>query len=388
VIARQNLDPFDEHDEQVLGSLSHRAAEVLARMSLFEEVRRQRQQLDDVVSSSSDGIFSVDEQQRIQSWNPAMEAITGRRADDIIGRPCYTAFDARSEEGSELCPHTCPGRCGFHGTAVPVQVTTVSGESRWLHCTYSPLPEGGYVVVARDITAQKELEEMKADFLATVSHELRTPLTPIKGFLSTLRQRDAEMSGEQRIEMYDIMHRQSERLERLVSDLLEATSLERQPQLFLMEELDWGTAASRVVALFEREAPDRSFQFSRLGDIDLVLADEQRAEQVLANLLSNAVKYSPPGSPIDVVVEQQGADIITTVVDHGPGVQPAQRDRIFERFTRLGDYRTRTSGGAGLGLYIAKRFVEGMGGRIGVDRGPNGGSAFSFTLSARTRTPH
>ena len=380
VADRRGVEPFIRADHDLLEAVAAIGATAVENAALYEQVESEGEKMANILASSSDGIFSVDAAQRVQAWNPAMERITGLAVADVIGGPC-TVFAARDEQGSLVCPDTCPGRCGFHGEPVPLQVTTPAGEVRWLNCTYSPMPGGGYVVVARDVTAQKEVDDLKADFLATVSHELRTPLTPIKGFLATLRDKDDDFDSEQRVHLYEVMQRQADRLERLVTDLLDATSMDQQQSpLFLSEELHWGTAAARAVEVFQRQEPDREIAFDCPVELPDVVADEQRAEQVLMNLLSNAAKYSPVDGRIAVVLTHDADEVRTTVVDTGPGIEPGHRERIFERFTRLGDYRTRTSGGAGLGLFIAKRLVEGMGGTISVDDGPDGGAAFSFTL--------
>jgi signal transduction histidine kinase len=250
------------------------------------------------------------------------------------------------------------------------------------------MPDGGVVVVARDVSAQREVDDLKSDFLATVSHELRTPLTPIQGFLQTLLRDDASFGDEERHRFYEVMLRQSERLERLIKDLLDATSLQDKDHLFFPEQVDWTGSATRVVELFRRQDPTRAFELHVEHDVPDVVVDEQRAEQVLSNLLSNAVKYSPPRAAVTVTIGHRDDEVVTTVTDRGPGIDPGEREKVFERFTRLGNHLTRTVGGAGLGLFIARRLVEGMGGTITVGSAPTGGASFSFTLPAAARAPY
>ena len=385
---RDTVEPFDAANQQLLEAIAAIASPALENALLYDQMGQERRKLSNVVESSSDGIFSVDNDQRVQSWNPAMERITGFPADEVVGAKCFTVFRPRDVEGRELCVASCPGRCGRHNEALPVQVTTIDGESRWLNCTYSPMPEGGYVVVARDITAQKQVDDLKGDFLATISHELRTPLTPIQGFLQTLLRDDNAFDDSERRRFYEVMLRQSERLERLIKDLLDATSLQDSEHLFVPEEVDWETAATQVVDLFRRQDPEREFELEVQDHLPPVVADAQRAEQVLSNLISNAVKYSGAGAAVRVTIECLGNEVITTVADRGPGIPPADRERVFERFTRLGDHLTRRVGGAGLGLFIARRLVEGMGGAISVDASPEGGAAFTFSLPAYANAAH
>jgi PAS domain S-box-containing protein len=382
---KRGIGELGDDDRDLLQATTAIAAAALANAHLYERAEQERKKLADVLTSSSDGIFSVDAEQRIQSWNPAMERITGFAAGDIVGSRCFTSFRPRDRDGTELCIGSCPGRCGRTGTPVEMQVTTMSGERRWLMSTYSPLPEGGYGVIARDVTAEREVEELKADFLATVSHELRTPLTPIKGFLQTLISAEGALTDDMRMDIYDVMLKQAVRLERLVGDLLDATSLGDPNSLLLTEELEWDGTVAEVIALFRRENPDRELTLIVDDALPPVVADEQRAEQVLTNLLSNAVKYSPPGSPVVVTVEARGTHVATTVVDAGPGIAPQHREAIFQRFRRLGNHLVRPTGGVGLGLYIGLHLAEAMGGTLTVADAPGGGAAFTFTLPVAPR---
>jgi len=252
------------------------------------------------------------------------------------------------------------------------------------------MSDGGFVVIARDLTTRKQIEDEKADFLATVSHELRTPLTPIKGFLQTLARRDAEFTQDERSHIYEVMLREEQRLERLVHQLLLATSLDSAESFVIKEEVDWETTVRAQLDLAARHDPTHEYSVAAAPDLPRVMADEQLAGQVLNNLLSNAAKYSPGGTVIGVGIAHDGHRVVTTVVDRGPGVPLADRDRIFDRFTRLGDHLTRSEQGVGLGLFIVRRSVETMGGTVWVEEAPDGGAAFSFSLPAvrvRARRP-
>jgi two-component system sensor histidine kinase VicK len=250
----------------------------------------------------------------------------------------------------------------------------------WLNCAFSPMSDGGYVVVARDVTTRKQIEDEKADFLATVSHELRTPLTPIKGFLQTLARRDQEFTQSERQHIYEVMLREEGRLERLVHQLLQATSLDQAERMVFAEALDWDAAVREQVDLVKRQDPTREYSLVIAPDLPSVIADQQLAGQVLANLLSNAAKFSDEGAAVGIGVAHDGHRVVTTVADRGPGVPIGDRDRIFDKFTRLGDHLTRPQQGVGLGLYIVRRSVEAMGGTVWVDDAPGGGAAFSFSL--------
>jgi PAS domain S-box-containing protein len=389
VSARADGRGYEARDESILDALAERVSSTLHRLSLFEAVRAEQRTLADVLVSSSDGIVAVGPDLQIRSWNPAMARITGVPVGTAVGRHCCAVFKPHDEHGASRFGANCPGRTGKEVVDLLVQVEVGGGDARWLNCAFSPLSDGGYVLVARDVTARKQIEDEKADFLATVSHELRTPLTPIKGFLQTLLRRDEEFTPEDRRHVYEVMLREEGRLERLVHQLLQATSLEHD-RSFVPETIDWPALVADQLEKFRRDDPARGFDLEVRDDVTTVLGDTHLAQEVLGNLLSNAGKYSPDGAPVKVVVEREGVSVVTTVIDRGPGVATADRDRIFDKFTRLGDHLTRAQQGVGLGLYIARRSVESMGGRIWVVPGPGGGAAFSFTVPAartRVRTP-
>ena len=382
---------YDARDERVLDALGERVSSTLHRLSLFESVQSEQRTLNDVLLSSSDGIASIGPDLQVRAWNPAMGRITGISDVVAIGQPCCAVFKPLNEDGSPLHGAACPCRAGEQ-MEVLAQLRLDEDHIVWLNCAYSPMSDGGMVLVARDVTTRKQVDDEKADFLATVSHELRTPLTPIKGFLQTLLRRDREFTEPERQHIYEVMLREEGRLERLVHQLLQATSLEHPEQLIVSEAIDWANVVSEHVQTARRQDPTREISLLIVADLPRVVADGQLAGSVLANLLSNAVKFSPTGSDVGVAVAHDGHRVVTTVADHGPGVPVPDRDRIFDKFTRLGDHLTRPQQGVGLGLYIVRASVEAMGGTVWVDTVPGGGSAFSFSLPvapapARQRRP-
>jgi PAS domain S-box-containing protein len=381
---RRGVEPYDDADRNLLGAIVAIASAALDNAGLHQQTVDERKKLDDVVGSSSDGIFAVDEDGVIDSWNPAMEMITGRDASQMLGTAHLGSLRPRNDSGADVLNDGWVSR-----REIPppdIQILTPSGDKRWLSCTYAPMRSGGFVVVARDVTAQKEVEELKADFLATVSHELRTPLTPIQGFIQTLINRGDTIDAKQRKEFYATILRQSSRLSRLVEDLLDATNLQGRQQVFRNKIFDWGDTAAEVLQSFTGEHPDRRFSLEIQENLPPLSADPDRSVQVLSNLLTNATKYSNLESPIRVTIEQQGDNVMTTVADEGPGVRPEDREKIFERFIRLGDHLTREAQGVGLGLFITRRLVEGMNGKIWVGDSPEGGAAFTFSLPVQATT--
>lgn len=379
VSARADGRPYTAQQERMLDALAQRVSSTLHRLSLFTEVQAERRTLADVLESSSDGIFTVGLDVAVRSWNPAMARIMGVAAEAAIGHPVGLVFRPVGEDGLPRHGQADPGR-RRHPSVELVRVEGLGGEERWLTCSWAPLSEGGYAVIARDDTERKKLQDDKDGWIAQVSHELRTPLTPIKGFLHTLQRRDAQFSEEDRRRIYEVMLREEQRLEDLVSSLLQATSIDHSGLVVIREVLDWPAIVEQQVDIYRRNDPTREISVTVAPDLDPVAADRNLATGVLANLLSNALKYAPADSPIEIAVSQDGALVTTAVSDAGPGVPAGDRDRIFEKFTRLGDHLTRPQQGVGLGLFIARRSVEQMGGEIWCDDRAGGGARFGFTL--------
>ncbi len=351
---------------------------------LFQETLEQRSHLADVVGNTSDGIFAVSSDHLILSWNPAMERITGFRRPDVVGRPCDEVLRLRPDH-PDTDPDATRGLDLESADTRDALVIRQDGSERWIRYTSNPMPnrDGGakaYVLVARDVTAELEAEKLKGDFVATVSHELRTPLTPLKGFLLSLEQGLLEASPESMHEYFAIMRRQVERLERLINDLLDVSRIDAgkvtmEPTLipltdFLVEQIRESEHLQHTGRV-EFVTPEQTV---------VVRADPFRVGQVVTNLLSNAFKYSPPATPVEVWLTVAGPKAIVSVHNMGEGISIADQGRVFERFYRAEGGLTRKSGGVGLGLYIARRLVEAMGGHLTLESEPGRGCTFAFSL--------
>ena len=383
VSGRSDGRPYTARQERMLDALAQRVSSTLHRLSLFAHVQTERRTLADVLESSSDGIFTVGLDMAVRSWNPAMARIVGVPTEEAVGHPVGSVFRPVGEDDRPRFGQADPGRTG-RAEAALVSVEDAGAQTRWLTCSWSPLSEGGYVVVVRDETERKQLQDDKDGWIAQVSHELRTPLTPIKGFLHTLQRRDDEFGAEDRHRIYEVMLREEQRLEDLVGSLLQATSIDQRGLVVVSEVMQWPTVLEQQTELYRRNDPTRTIRLVVDPLVGEVVADRNLATGVVANLLSNALKYGTAESAIDVTACVEGGSVVTTVSDSGPGVPPSDRDRIFDKFTRLGDHLTRPQQGVGLGLYIARRSLERMGGEIWCTDSPSGGASFGFTLPIRS----
>jgi two-component system, OmpR family, phosphate regulon sensor histidine kinase PhoR len=243
-------------------------------------------------------------------------------------------------------------------------------------------PSGhGTVLVLEDVSAIRHLETVRRDFVANVSHELRTPVAVIRANAETLMggaKDDPYMAGR----LIDGLHRNAERLARLIADLLDLSRLDAgQYRLELSDVSVKAAAEHALTAIAERgrpltiDVPDELF----------VRADRKALDQILVNLLENAVRYTPEGTQVSLHARPQSGRIRIEVRDHGPGIAPAHRDRVFERFYRADAGRVREAGGTGLGLSIVKHLVESMNGSVGLL--PNQPTGCIFVVQLATTKP-
>jgi signal transduction histidine kinase len=229
-----------------------------------------------------------------------------------------------------------------------------------------------------------ELDRLKDDFMSTVSHELRTPLTSIRAFSEILLDQP-DLPSAQRANFVGIIVRETERLGRLINQVLDLAKIESGRAQWRVETLDVNAVArdalAGMAAVFAEQSIDVEARYAARGG--WVEADLDRVVQVLLNLLSNAVKFCAPGrGRIEVTVTSGDRDVRVDVRDNGPGIDAADQALIFEKFRQVGDTATAKPAGTGLGLHISRQIVEHLGGRLWVESRPGEGACFSFTLPA------
>ncbi|HEX9693760.1 MAG TPA: ATP-binding protein [Actinomycetota bacterium] len=381
VLAVYRREPLSPSERSVLETLASQIAVLIQNHRLFAQTFQQAQ-LAEIVDHTSDGVFVISHDGRILSWNPAMERITGFTHEEVDGRVCEEVLGGSSGGGGELVASFDRTE---RGEACDSLFVTKDGERRWIRHTGTPIRdrEGApkaCVVVAHDVTTEVETEQMKKDFVAMVSHELRSPLTPLKGFLASLLQGTAEDSPEARHEYYRIMLRQADKLERLITDLLDVSQIDSGTLLVDPSPIELTRLVAEQTAEIAAQHPKRSITFIQPDTPILVNADGFRIQQVLANLVSNAVKYSPADAPVEVSAYSVGGEGVVSVRDRGTGIPVSDQNRVFDRFFRVENGSDRRTGGTGLGLYIARQLVEAMSGRLWLVSKPGEGSTFSFSM--------
>ncbi len=263
----------------------------------------------------------------------------------------------------------------------------LSGAERYLLGTGSALhgPEGqriGAVIVVNDITRLRKMERMRRDFIADVSHELNTPITAILGFMDTLCEGAVENTAD-RERFLEIIHKHSHRLKAIVADLLALSGIEESAE---KREIEFTpghirTAIQNAVQACQTEATEKNIALeiycpeTLKANINLSLL-----QQAIINLVHNAVKFSEPDTQVEITGKESDTEIAIQVRDQGPGIAAKHLSRLFERFYRVDDSRSRNLGGTGLGLAIVKHIVLAHSGRVAVESEENKGSTFSIFL--------
>ncbi len=328
-----------------------------------------------VLTYVGDGVFLLDRAGVIRLWNPRAEAITGLSAETALGKTAVEAIPA----WDHIAQHVPTGTVNEDVAAEALPLETDRGE-RWISISGVEF-FGGTVYAFRDITDAHRLDELQAEFVSTASHELRTPLAAVYGAAQTLRRHDFALDESGRERFISLIVDESERLGRIVNQILLANQLDVGRLDLMTEAFDAPELLERVAEATRTHAPPHLTVTVSAGDgVPLVAADKDRVRQILINLVENAIKYSPDGGTIELGVESFEGLVLFRVLDEGLGIPDDEHPRIFEKFYRLDPDMTRGIGGTGLGLYICKELVERMGGRIWVESRQERGSAFFFEL--------
>lgn len=408
VLNKRGAAPFTEEDAEILSAFAAIAAVAVENARLYDwlsrhpgeaggelltlnrELARRKAELDAVISTMGDGLVILDSGGRVVEINPTAEHLLGLRRAEVMA----IGFQHSPLAECPLCPVL--DAVALDPSAARREWTLSLKEGRTAACRVSLLVDNtgtqfGVAVVLSDITTLVDLNRLKSDFVAYASHELKTPLACVRGFSEALLPPDGDdLSSTERLDFLRIIHAESERAIRLITNLLDVARIEAGSALELAPEpIDLGELARRAIGASQParagSAPRPAFDLVVEGDVPTVVADPDKTLEVLLNLLSNAVKYSPVGSTVQVRVVPEAEGVRVSVSDEGIGLAPDQVSRLFGRYQRLRVSSSRTPG-SGLGLYLSKAIVEAHGGRIWVESAAGEGSTFSFLLPYRPPT--
>ncbi|ASS73918.1 hypothetical protein CIG75_02280 [Tumebacillus algifaecis] len=351
-----------------------------ARLSeQIEDLTQQKGKLEGILKHLVSGVIVVDRSGRVTLVNQAVERMIGYRADELLQKWHW-------EAGYNFGLSALIDEAILVGTAQMKEIALHRPMERTVEVHITPIFSNngriaGAVVLMHDVSEWRRLERMRSEFVANVSHELRTPITAVKGFSETLL--DGALHDPTLTRQFlQIIHDESERLKRLVNDLLELSKIESGHTVFRFEPIDLVQLVKRTVERYrhETEAQGLTLELDVPAERLTVEADADRVAQVLINLLGNAIAYTPTGGKVRVSVTEREQDVVLKVSDTGIGIPEEDISRLFERFYRVDKARARRSGGTGLGLAIVKHILESHHGHVDVRSEVGKGSEFTITL--------
>jgi PAS domain S-box-containing protein len=348
-----------------------------------------------LLNSVGDGIYGVDRSGMITFVNPAAAHALGFGQTELIGRNAHALFHAPLPDGSPAPIERCYITEAIRGRVVTSAeddlYTRADGLQIPVEVTATPLIEEervtGAVVVFRDVTQRREVDRMKSEFVSMVSHELRTPLTSIRGALGLLSGGALGPLAPNAGRMVDIALESSDRLTRLINDILDIERIEAgvvSMKRAFYPVRDLVSAAVNQVQLLAEQ--------SEIGiTVDApstpVYVDADRVVQTLVNLMGNAIKFSPSQTTVAIDAVERGTFVEVAIHDQGRGIPEVKLEEIFARFQQVDSSDARAKGGSGLGLAISRSLVERLGGRIWAENNPDGGATFRFTLPTEAELP-
>lgn len=361
------------------------------------------------------GIITLSDDMRITSANVTMGVMAGQSQAELLGQPIdilltpasrilfqthlYPALKAQGRVDEMLLQLDSDSPGGTPvllnalrddvepGTSYTAVLLRFQARSRWesdLLTTSKALADerSASQQLAHDMAARHEQSQRdrryRDAFMGVLSHELRTPITTIYGMSHLLRQRHSTMSVETLTQHLLDIEAEADRLHRLTEDLLVITRVEGGRLEIEPDPIAISPLIERIVSAERARVPDREFRVEKPNSLPLIAGEDLYVEQVLRNYLSNAGKYSPPGSPVSVVVSVEGGGVAVRVLDNGPGLGTESPDQLFELFYRA-PQATRQASGAGIGLFVCRELVGAMGGRVWA-ASASGGGEFGFWL--------
>ncbi|HEX9006890.1 MAG TPA: ATP-binding protein, partial [Bacteroidota bacterium] len=346
------------------------------------ELRVEMERLETVLTSMAEGIVVTDRDNRVILFNPAAQKLFDTVPHRIVNRSVDELHELSGFAG--LADYLAS--IGSGGISATVREEELEVNGKRLRVSLSPLQDetegfAGLVMSVRDVTIEEAVDRMKTEFISTVSHELKTPLTSMKGSLQFILGKGKQLTDTER-ELLSVCLRNTDRLIRLISDILDISRIEEGRLELNLRPASIGTLATYASEEIRPLAMSRGITIiNEIGDdVPPVYGDHDRLVQVITNLLSNAVKFSPQGKVITVSAVREGNYVAVSVADCGTVIQWSDRDKLFKKFQRLEGSETGTRGGTGLGLAICKEIVERHHGRIYYQTGVTGGNVFTFTV--------
>jgi two-component system, OmpR family, sensor histidine kinase VicK len=337
--------------------------------------------LEAVLTSMVEGVVVTDRNNRVVLFNPAAQQlfelvpyrVVGQSIEQVCNMGGFSSLLARIRELGESGGNTASKEdLEVKGKRLTTYLSSLSDESGAF---------AGVVMSIRDVTMEQEVDRMKTEFISTVSHELKTPLTSMKGSPQLLLTRGKWLTDTER-QLLTVCFRNTQRLIRLISEILDISGIESGGMAFKMKPVSIGEVSVYAIEEIKSFAMGRNISIvNSIGEhLPQVYGDSDRLIQVITNLLSNAVKFSPEGKVVMVTAEQEGNYVTVSVADHGEVIKRSDRGKLFKKFQQIEGSERGKVDGTGLGLAICKEIVERQHGRIFYTAAKEQGNTFSFTV--------
>jgi len=377
---------FTQREIDLLTSFANHAAMAIENAALFERsdarLQEQTRRLEALIQSMNDAILLEDHTGRVLYANRRMAQLADLSPEDLTGVEAARVLQRILQHApNPTAAQAAVARAAEQGAA-EIHLRRHGRNVSWLVQIFSvtdaqnvPIGRGQ---IWKDITTDREVDRMKASLMATVSHELRTPLAAIKGYVSTLLAEDVDWDPASQREFLQTISEEADRLNALVSDLLDLSRIEGGSLKVRREIIDLAELITEAAQSAHPKPGDR-LETHVPADLPPIFADPRHIKVVLRNLIENAVKYGGEDSPVRVSVTAEPEQIVVRVEDEGPGIPPEHVPHVFESFYRVEGGLTRQASGAGLGLAICRGFVEAHGGKIWVEPRAKG-ACVAFSL--------
>lgn len=390
---------FRQDDIDLATSLADQAAIAIQNARLFEELTSHTEKLElsearfrSIINSAQDAIVAIDEAGFITLFNAGAERMFEYAQEDILGKKVNLLMSPPYdiEHDAHIKAYLDTGVKKALGANRTLDARRKSGEIFPIEISIGEVSVGDrklFTGIIRDITERHEIDRMKNEFISVVSHEIRTPLTSLRGSLGLLSGGVISELNEQGKALIDIAVNNSDRLIRLINDILDLEKIESGKLELQFTSHQIGNLITRAIEEMGGLASGSGIKIETEVEPSLVDADGDAILQVLTNLISNAIKFSEPGSPILISSNFLENETEIHVADRGRGIPPEALESIFDRFQQVDSSDVREKGGTGLGLAICNAIVQQHGGQIWVESEPGNGSIFSFSLPRTAREP-
>ena len=389
---KEGGDDFTDEDEEVLVLFASQAATAIANARTHRDERRARANLEALIDTSPVGVAVLDAGTgHPVSVNREVNRIVenlrlpGQRPEQLLGIMTCRLADGREVALAEL-PMAQVLSDAETVRAEQIEVSVPDGRSITTLLNVTPIKSAdgtveSVVVTMQDLAPFQELERSRTEFLSMVSHELRAPLSSIKGSAASAQRASRVLDPAEVRQFFRIIEAQADRMDDLISDLLDAGRIETGTLSVAPEPAEVAALVDQARNTFLSGGGRHTLEIDLSPDLPRVMADEQRIVQVLNNLVSNAARHSPETSPIRLDAVRDGVHVAVSVTDEGPGLSPEVLARLFRKYAAVAGGEEPGIGGYGLGLAICKGLVEAHGGRIrATSGGPGQGTRFTFTL--------